>query len=432
MSHLANALDPILEQQIGTREKAFPPHLASVPLREIADQGLSVRRGDLMLPALVLRQEPLEHNIELMADWCRRHAVALAPHGKTTMAPQLFHRQLDAGAWAISAATVSQAAVMHEFGVRRVLIANEVVDPAGMRWIAETLAADPGFELLCLVDSTTAVAALDEALAGAGSERALPVLIELGATGRRAGARTDDEADAVAAAVADSRRLRLAGVECFEGVIGPGREPQAMAEVDALLARVRGLAQRLDAAGAFAAADEILLTAGGSVFFDRVAQLRDVGNLSRPVRVVLRSGCYVTHDARAYEELSPLGGVLGDPHEPHLQPALELWSAVLSRPEPELAILGFGRRDAPYDSYLPTPLHIVAPGGESRPIGAEVEVFALNDQHAFLRVPPDLPLAVGTRVVCGISHPCTAFDKWPLVPVVDAHDDLVGAVRTFF
>lgn len=427
-----DALRALLDEPIGIAHKAFPTELATVPLGEIGARGLRLDAGDLLLPALVLREEPLAHNIRLMADWCAARGVSLAPHGKTTMAPQLFQRQLDAGAWAITAASVSQARVMHAYGVRRVLIANEVTDVAGARWIAETTNDDPSFELLCLVDSIDGVTLLDDALVAAGARRELPVLIELGTAGRRAGVRADEDARAVAAAVAASAQLRVGGVECFEGVAGPGLGPEVMAEVDELLERVRHLAEWLDASGQLGGNDELLLTAGGSVFFDRVAELLPRVRLDRPTRVVVRSGCYVTHDSIGYEQYSPLGGVRGAAEAERLRPALELWSAVLSRPEHDLAILGFGKRDAPFDAGLPTPLRALAPDGEPRDLGEGAEVFSLHDQHAYARLGGDARLDVGDRVVLGISHPCTAFDKWSLLPVVDRDDRVIDAVRTLF
>ncbi len=201
----------------------------------------------------------------------------------------------------------------------------------------------------------------------------------------------------------------LAGVEGFEGTYGADRSPETLAAVDGFLDRMAALASELDRRGAFDAADEVVLTAGGSAFFDRVAErLRPA--LSRPVRVVVRAGCYLTHDDGLYAEATPL---------PELRPALELWSRVLSCPEPGLAIAGFGKRDAPYDLGLPIPR---TPG---------VEVVSLNDQHAFLRDPGGT-LAVGDPLVCGISHPCTAFDKWPLIAVADDADVVIGTVRTYF
>jgi D-serine deaminase-like pyridoxal phosphate-dependent protein len=146
------------------------------------------------------------------------------------------------------------------------------------------------------------------------------------------------------------------------------------------------------------------------------------------VRVVLRSGCYVTHDTRFYEGLSPLGARATGAER--LRPALEAWGAVLSRPEPGLALLLLGKRDAAHDIDLPMPFAVRGRDGLRAAEG--LEVVDLNDQHAFVRVPPADPLAVGDLVGCGMSHPCTAFDKWRLIPVVDDDYAVVDAVHTFF
>jgi D-serine dehydratase len=360
--------------------------------------GLNLR--EVPLPLLVLRESALAHNLRVMQDWCAQRDLSMAPHGKTTMAPALIRRQLAAGAWAITAATVQQLAVMRELGAPRVLLANQVVGAPEVAWLERERA---GVEVLCLVDSVEGVAALD-----AGVSTPLPVLLELGAT--RAGCRTDEEALAVAEAVAGSSHLVLAGVEGYEGTLGADRTPATLAAVDTFLDRVRAFSELLDERGAFAGVDEVVVTAGGSIFFDRVAE-RLRPSLSRPVRVVVRAGSYVTHDDGLYAAATPLD---------ELRPALELWARVLSCPEPGLAIAGFGKRDAPYDLGLP-----VVRGHP------DVQVEALNDQHAFLRDPGGA-LAVGDVVVCGISHPCTAFDKWPQVAVADDDDVVIGAVETRF
>ena len=70
------------------------------------------------------------------------------------------------------------------------------------------------------------------------------------------------------------------------------------------------------------------------------------------------------------------------------------------------------------------------PVAEAMPPGHSIT--RLNDQHAFLRCPAGSPLAVGDLVGLGISHPCTTFDKWSLISVVNDTYDVVGAIRTFF
>lgn len=418
MSHLVDALD---REPIDWRSRCFPT-AEGLSGRNIRDAGWNVLRGDLLLPALVLKESALAHNLSVMASFCREHGVEIAPHGKTTMAPALFARQLEAGSWAITVATVSQARVAHSFGIPRILIANEVVEPSAVRWIVTELDRDDAFDCLCLVDSVAGVERMTAALAAHPSSRPLRVLVEVGIPGGRAGCRTLECALAVARAVDSSPGLELAGVEGFEGILS---SPDA---VDRFLDLVADVAQAVEANRLFDHLDEVLLTAGGSAFFDRVAARLTAVDLGRPSRVVLRSGCYLTHDSGAYDLASPLGSKsAGD----HLLPALEAWGVVLSRPEPTLAIVGFGKRDVPYDAGLPVPLFL-ARDGERRSLEPGCEISQVNDQHAYLHLQPRADVRVGDLVGCGISHPCTAFDKWSLIPMIDDDYFVIDTVRTFF
>ena len=413
----------LLEELVDWRYKSFPAG-PPVALGAVGRQGWNVLGGDFMLPVMVLKQPALAHNLQVMAGFCARNEVWLAPHGKTTMAPQLVEMQFAAGAWAVTAATMWQARVYRAFGAGRIVLANELLEPASIRWLASELAGDEDFDFYCLVDSLEGVALLDQGLADAGLKRRLQVLLEVGFEGGRTGCRTPGQAMAVAKAVTGSRHLALAGVEAFEGIMG------SIADVDRFLERMRELIAEADAAGLFRDRAEIIATAGGSAYFDRVLELLGGLRLSRPVRLVLRSGCYVTHDAVHYAQLSPFGSRLAGT-EP-LQEALEVWGVVLSRPEPELALLGFGKRDVSYDLELPVPRLVKPASGSIRKLAGAASVVALNDQHAYMKLEAGEELRVGDLVGCGISHPCTAFDKWRLIPVVDDDYGVVDAVLTYF
>lgn len=411
---------PLADALVESAAEPLGPHFRNLPrttgtVGDIGEAGWHV--ADLLLPTVTLRRSALAHNAELFARWCAEQGVDHAPHGKTTMSPQLIADQLAAGAWGITAATVAQARIMHAWGVPRVVLANEVVDPVGLRWLAGL--DDPGFEVYVLADGPAGVDRMAAALAG--SPRSLPVLVELGIPGGRAGARSREEAIAVARRVAGSPGLELAGVECFEGVYPNDRSERSVAGVDRFASDLAAVLADLDP---LVERDEVVLTAGGSAYPDLVVGAwQSLPATSRPVRKVVRSGGYLTHDHGMYERSSPFASAA---HHPlgALRPALELWAYVLSTPEPGLAICGFGKRDAPYDVDLPFPLR--TPNGPLP--GSTVE--KLNDQHAFVRHGGEL--AVGDTVVFGLSHPCTVFDKWSLVPLLDDADQVVGAVRTYF
>jgi D-serine dehydratase len=409
------------------------------PLRQgaIGVQGWNVLHGDTGYPAALLKLSALRHNLGWMRAFCARHNASLAPHGKTTMSPQLFGAQLDAGAWGVTLATGGQVQVAHRFGVRRVLLANQLVARADLRAVLHLLKHDPDFECFVLADSLAGVARLAEEAAALGLARPLSVLVELGLAGKRAGCRTLDEALTVARAIEGAPGLVLAGVEGYEGLLVSHDRDDDLRAVDAFLGELCALVREADDEGLFEA-NQIIVSAGGSAYFDRVAAaFEHIGNLSRPVRSVLRSGCYLTSDHGLYEgHLHRLDARTGVAPDEGLRPALEIWSAVLSRPEPGLAILTMGKRDASHDAGLPRPLLHHRPGpGAPQALPAGSAIVKMNDQHAYLSLPEGPvreTLAVGDLVGCGVSHPCTTFDKWPVLLAVDDDYAVRGAINTLF
>lgn len=405
------------------------------PLRQdrLAAQGYNVLDGRLSYPVAVLRQSTLEHNLAWMRGFAERAGALLAPHGKTTMSPQLFQAQLDAGAWAITLATIPQLRVAHRFGVRRVLLANQPVAYADIESLAALLREDAGFDAWVLVDSSAGAARLNEVMARMAPQRRLPVLVELGLDGGRTGARGVDAGLRLAREVAAAPQLRLAGIEGYEGLWTSADRAADLARVRALLAQMVELTRECDRTELFDG-DEILISAGGSAYFDFVADaFAALDGLSRPLRRVLRSGCYLTSDHGLYHGLQQeMRTRHGAEFRHGLQPALELWAMVQSRPEPGLALLTLGKRDASYDVELPRPLQWHRPGEAApRPL-REARIGNMNDQHAYLELPPEHPLQVGDLVAVGISHPCTTFDKWPLMLLSDDSYGVTGAINTFF
>ena len=417
--------DRLAADRVDHRFKGLPPDAEGLTVRELAAQRRNLFTGGFTTPVLALSAERLTHNLELMETYAVRHGLAFAPHGKTSMAPQLFWRQIEHGAWGITLAVPHQVRVAREFGIERIFLANELVDAAALRWIASELAADPEFRFVCYVDSVRGVELMDAALHG--STRPVDVVVELAAgEGARTGVRTEAECAAVADAVAATGTLRLVGVAGYEGEV-PGADPE---RVHTWLRRLVALAADFDKAGRFAAAgpDEIVISAGGSAWFDAVADVfAEIPELSRPVLKLLRSGAYVSHDDGHYRKVTPFNRV---PEEGALEPAFRLWTQVVSRPSPDQAFTNAGKRDAAYDLDLPFP-QVVRRGDTERP-ATGIEVTALSDQHAWLRTAPEADLEVGDWLGLGLSHPCTSFDKWQLIPVAQADGTVVEYIRTFF
>lgn len=431
-----------LQQQLlypGTKGLALCEPLSQ---QAIGAQHWNVFKADTSFPVAVLKNSALQHNLEWMRQFCSSMNVVLAPHGKTTMCPQLFDMQLRNGAWGMTLATVNQSLIAHRFGVQRVLLANQLVSASDTQAILALMKRDPSFEFFALSDSLEGVKRLATQVRDSGLQRPLPLLVELGFAGGRTGCRSQAEAIAVARAIHASPYLQLAGIEGYEGLLVSKQREQDLVAVREFIASLLHLTKIADTEQLFES-DHILLSAGGSAYFDLVGRgFEQELRLSRPVTAILRSGCYVTHDHGFYHGLveemrSRETHVTAD----NLRPALEVWSMVQSRPEPDLAILTMGKRDASYDIDLPFPVWHHRPSLDQSaaapialPAGCKIE--KMNDQHAYLRLPADSDLChnlgVGDLIGCGISHPCTTFDKWPLILVVDDHYQVLSAVNTFF
>jgi len=386
--------------------------------------GQSVFGGAFTTPLMILKDTAVSNNLERMSRYLQDRDASIAPHVKTAMAPVLFTRQLNAGAWALTAATISQTRVLHEHGVKRILLANQLVNPAAIRWVANRV-ANSRFEFMCFVDSVSGVRILEQI----GEGVAFDVLLEVGALGGRTGVRSLDEALAVAAAATESKSVRLVGVAGYEGSIA-GRGADRDRVVREYLENMKDVAVRLSEHGFFDGLEEVVVTAGGSMYFDYVVDiLGSPWSLATPTRLVLRCGSYITYDSGRYLSSSPFADRVEEYGPP--EAALELWATVQSRPEPTLAFMDFGRRDVPFDDGLP----VAVAGRTQERQGLTVDglvVRDLNDQHAFVSLPADHPLQVGDTVGFGVRHPCTAFDKWRQLPIVNDDYIVLDLIETRF
>lgn len=423
----------VATERLGPWLKGFPSAHPPIARDAIARQGWQVLAGDLPLPLALIKRDALARNIAWMQAFAHERGVQLAPHGKTTMSPQLFRRQLDAGAWGITFANVFQLRLgVVAAGVRRALIANQVHQAVDLAALAALQRDHADLRVAFLVDSPAQLALIEAWHATQQAAPAFDVLLEVGVPGGRTGVRGHDDALALARALHASRAVRLAGIECYEGLGATGDTAHDEPYVDALMQRVSRLAQALQADALFEG-DEVIVSAGGSAVFDLVATRLSL-KLDRPVRALLRSGCYVTHDQGHYTRLvAAVNRRCGC--EQGLTPALELWTSVQSVPEPGLALLSAGRRDVGFDAGLPMPV-AHAPAGARQPVAADPawRITALNDQHAYLQFGADAKTQprVGDRIGLGISHPCTTFDKWHWMPIVDAHYAVVDAITIHF
>lgn len=402
----------------------FPGTLRS---ENAAQQNWNLLHEDLSLPTAVLYQDRIAHNLAWMQRFVDSYGVKLAPHGKTTMAPQLFALQLQHGAWGITVATAQQSLIAWQHGVRRVLMANELVGKENMSIIAKLL-EDPGVEFYCLVDSAELVDHLGDFFSA--RKQQLRVLLELGVIGGRTGVRNDEQLQQVLDALSRwPGAILLSGVEIYEGVLDDE------SAIRSFLARAIEVTRRLAAQKRFCRTPA-LISGAGSAWYDVVADAFAGAGFGSEVEVILRPGCYLTHDVGPYREAqekilrrNPIARQMRS----GLVPALHIWAYVQSRPEEEKAILGMGKRDAAFDAGLPTPALRFRPGDTApAPAPSGWRITKMMDQHAYLQIAPEDDLRVGDMLAFDISHPCLTFDKWRTLPMLDSDYRVVDVIQTYF
>ncbi|CAM2010421.1 hypothetical protein [Acanthopleuribacter pedis] len=388
---------------------------------------------DLPLPLAVLKKPALDHNRAWMRRFLAETDVLLCPHGKTTMSPQLFQMQLDDGAWGITAATAHHVRLYAQFGVKNIFLANQLIGAGNIRAVLDVLHGDQAITCTVLADSLAGVEQLAAVTAQHPYAGRLGVLVESGIAGKRTGARGLEQALILARSIAKSvNSLCLAGIALYEGVV-PAGDPKSAPLIEQLhrdAAAVLAEATREQLWGG----DEVLLSAGGSVFPDLAVAFLQQSRLDRPLKKLLRSGCYLTSDAQHYRRAAqqmmqrgPSPRNLGD-----FIPALEVWAHLQSMPEPGLAVAALGKRDISYDIEPPVLQQVCRPGTAPKAFKGAAEVVALYDQHAVLKIAPNHDLQIGDLLGFSMAHPCTTFDKWRVIPVVDADYRIVETIETFF
>lgn len=378
------------------------------------------------LPAAVVHEAALAHNLVWMQRFADAHGAQLAPHGKTTMTPALFQRQLQAGAWGITLATAPQCRAAFAKGVTRLLMANQLVGHANMAIIASLI--EQGATFYCVVDSHENVRQLGRFFTERGLT--LSVLIEVGVEGGRCGCRNQQQILSLAEAIDNEPALRLVGLEGYEGVVH-GDDPES--GIRAYAHYLVDVAVELEAAGRFAEKNPIV-TASGSAWYDLIAEAFQGAPLQGRFTPVLRPGCYVVHDHGLYREAQSAVMTRRPDLQQGLEPALEVFAQVQSLPEPGLAIIALGKRDIGHDQ-LPIALRRYREGGNPDQLLSVMdwEVTKIMDQHTFVRLPGEAQdVEIGDVIAFGASHPCLTFDKWRQLLLVDDALSVKEHMGTYF
>lgn len=393
--------------------KGFPIDSYGKTLEQFLATKPNLFTANFQFPIMVLKEAAIKNNIAQMMSFCNSVDAQLAPHVKTTMSPQLAQMQVAAGATALTVANFWQGRIFLKHGFKNLIIANEVLDPTAIAEIAK-INKQKQAEIIFYVDSILALEIIQKHTPSEGEQN---LFIEIGTENGRGGVRELSLVEQLAQRISADKRLNLIGVTGFEGAVpdaARGRRGEK---------KISKFCQKIVAAAELAypyrSDQPFVISAGGSAYFDIVA--RELNKFEKPRRLLLRSGGYITHDHKYYEEIYPFAST-----DRSFQPAIEVWAQVISKPEKDFGVLNLGKRDIGNDLHNPIP--IKSYDGQVKSFSAVIE--KLNDQHGYLRGKQEFSLA--QLIGLGISHPCTTFDKWGLIPLVNDDYDLIDCLQTFF
>jgi D-serine deaminase-like pyridoxal phosphate-dependent protein len=278
------------------------------------------------------------------------------------------------GATGVCCATLGEAAVMIDGGVKGVLIATPMTTP---QKIAEVVRLAGKSELLLAVDHPGNVSALSEAAAAAGVT--IGILVDVDPGSKRTGVASDDAAVALVQQVSGSAGLRYGGLQCYAGFIQHIENLTERREKNAQVTnRLQRLVERLNALNL---APQIVSGGGTGTFdFDAMAA----------VFTESQAGSFMFMDVQ-YEDVWSKDGL-----KPPFEPAMFVQTAVHSASHEGVVTTDAGSKRFATDggrvivqTPMPVPVEYKFHGDEHGKI-----FFADGKTH----------LTVGDRVECRLPH----------------------------
>lgn len=395
--------------------------------------GWNLLAEDVSFPAAVINEQALLNNANWMQTFTEKTNVKLAPHGKTTMSPELFNIQLQQGCWGMSLATVPQVVTAYKSGVKRIILANQLIGRRHFEIIADLL-SQGDLEFYCFVDSIENADRLGRFFSDKSVK--LNILLEIGVMGGRCGWRDIENITQLCNAIKVFSCLKICGVSFYEGVI---HGENAINNIIDFVKSIVTLSQRLYEQGVFHS-DNVIITGAGSAWYDLVAEHLQIQNTHVEFTPILRPGCYLIHDTGIYQDAqnaviarSELACRLGTEATGNLESSLFVWAYVYSVPEPGLVVVGMGKRDVAFDAGFPTPDLHFRPGNVA-PIKASSDWRIINimDQHCMMEVNADADLKSGDLLSFSTSHPCLTMDKWRTISLIDSNFVVTKQISTYF
>lgn len=322
-------------------------------------------RQEIETPALLADLDRMEANLERMALFFRQVPAKLRPHFKNHKCPDLAARQLYAGAVGITCATLREAECLVHHGIRSVLLANEIVDPAKIRRLVEL--ARRADVIVCVDNEKVA----DElARAARNRHMQVSVLVDVDVGLHRCGV-PPGEATVRLARTLVEKGLRFRGLMGYEGQVlrkppGPEKEEAAAAAMGPLVETKAALERE--------GLHVEIVSAGGTGTYSISGRYPGVTEI--------QAGSYLLMDTD-YQKCCT-----------DFDPALTLLTTVISKTEGERIVVDAGLKALSCERGIPAIKDL--PGLATRRLTAEHGIIDLQN--------PLAPVEVGDRIEMWVHY----------------------------
>ncbi len=333
-------------------------------------------REQLDTPALIVREDILNNNINSMASYAASKNIALRPHFKTHKTAEVARLQREAGSTGVTCAKLGEAEVLAQTGIfDSIFIANQIIGPLKT---ARLVALMDQIDVSVAVDSEVGAQGLQDAMSAAG--KTLDVILEVNTGQSRAGLWPEEILPLAETIRADMPNLRVTGLMTHEGHAGTTTSKAELHETS------------IDAGQKMVDTAELLREHGFDIAVVSVGSTPAAFETTQVEGITeMRPGTYVFQDNTIFR--------FGD-----LGPddcALRIVATVTSRPAPDRAVLDAGSK-------------VLTSDGSQWKTGhgyiveyPDATIVRLNEEHAYVELPAATTgMAIGEKVQIIPNHVC--------------------------
>jgi len=433
-------LKEIDEVELNSSIKGIP-FVKNIKLKNIKKAKLNIIKENVQFPILTLDKNKLENNINILKSFAKRNSLNLAPHCKTFMSPQIINEYFR-NDWGVTISNNQQLSSIVKLNLKNIIYGNLIINRENLIQYLKICKKYKNISnIYYCIDSSYGLKLLMNLIETTNYKNDIKILIELGFKNGRCGIRDFDSFKKILKIYNRKiSNITISGLFFYEGAIASNDKRVISNKIENIIKLTKLCHEELIRENLYKNKNNII-TAGGSVYFDLVTKYYHKYSFTNNPKLIIRPGSFIAYGHGYYEKKiddikkRKIIKKYISSKENIFLPSLLIWSHVISINDDGKAIINFGKRDVSFDLGNPIPISIYRKNNFFKKIKNDknlINVYKLNDQHAFLKYHKSLNLKIGDLISFGVSHPCITFDKWKYFYMINSKTEIINIYKTFF